>query len=256
MALADLYTKLIVSDEVRGRIPEQPTAAQIIASPLPAVSGAPILPIIQLTTTAGYGGRGARAQHAHRRRAARAARRSARRKPTSRPRRAFRSPPSTPRRRAPSRASPSHAASILALLLCLIGTLAITHLLETLRTRREGDSLEDVDPTGCSTRTPTRRRTQRRSSGEARNRPARASGAVRTGDPSGPRGHGRPGRHRGPTAGRAPALDLPRRSRCSLIGALLVVRRPGEPRARRRRRRARARLLPARAARLAHAARG
>src|SRR5215210_2429926 len=52
MALADLYTKLLVSDEVRTRIPGRPKEKQIVASPLPAVSGAPILPIIQLTVTA------------------------------------------------------------------------------------------------------------------------------------------------------------------------------------------------------------
>jgi hypothetical protein len=47
---------------------------------------------------------------------------------------------------APSRgiltASPTHTASILALLLCLIGTIAVTHLLEAIRLRREG-SIED-----------------------------------------------------------------------------------------------------------------
>src|SRR5215217_1126307 len=40
--LADLYTKLIVSDEVLASIPGHPSAGQIIASPLPAVSGTPI----------------------------------------------------------------------------------------------------------------------------------------------------------------------------------------------------------------------
>ena len=50
--LADLYTKLIVSDDVRGRSPSARRTQQIVASPLPAVSGAPILPIIQLDTLA------------------------------------------------------------------------------------------------------------------------------------------------------------------------------------------------------------
>ncbi len=52
MALADLYTKLILSDEVRRRIPEHPTPAQVDASPIDSVSGSPILPIIELVTTA------------------------------------------------------------------------------------------------------------------------------------------------------------------------------------------------------------
>ena len=49
---------------------------------------------------------------------------------------------------APSRgaltASPTHTASILALLLCLIGTIAVTHLLEAIRLRREGPTEDEV----------------------------------------------------------------------------------------------------------------
>ena len=53
LALADLYTKLIVVGRGPEPDPEQPSPAQITASPLPGVSGAPILPIIQLDTVAG-----------------------------------------------------------------------------------------------------------------------------------------------------------------------------------------------------------
>ena len=43
-------------------------------------------------------------------------------------------------------AGPSHTASILALLLCIIGTIAVTHLLESLRTRRRpAADLDELD---------------------------------------------------------------------------------------------------------------
>ena len=41
---------------------------------------------------------------------------------------------------------PSRMGSILAFLLCLIGAVAITHLLENLRTRRAAEPLADFDP--------------------------------------------------------------------------------------------------------------
>jgi hypothetical protein len=52
MQLADLYTQLLGSDQVRKRIPEKPKPTQITATAVPATSGAPILPIIHLVTTA------------------------------------------------------------------------------------------------------------------------------------------------------------------------------------------------------------
>jgi hypothetical protein len=42
--------------------------------------------------------------------------------------------------------SPSRMGSILAFLLCLIGAVAITHLLENLRTRRAAEPLAGFDP--------------------------------------------------------------------------------------------------------------
>jgi len=139
MALADLYTKLIVSDEVRRRIPEHPSATQVDASPIPAVSGAPVLPIIQLTVKAGSPA-AARKLNTHTVAALRG---------LLKQRQARNGIPLGERVQiatlnAPSpgvlTAGPSHTASILALLLCLIGTVAVTHLLEALRLRREGGS--------------------------------------------------------------------------------------------------------------------
>jgi hypothetical protein len=141
MALADLYTKLMLSDEVRRQIPERPTAAQVQADPIASVSGAPILPIIELTTNAASPA-AARELNLHTVAALRG---------LLKRRQASNDIPVGERvqiglMNAPSRgvltASPAHTASILALLLCLIGTIAVTHLLEAIRLRREG-AMED-----------------------------------------------------------------------------------------------------------------
>jgi hypothetical protein len=143
MALADLYTKLILSDEVRRRIPERPTPAQVDANPIASVSGAPILPIIELITMS----RSPRAAHdlnVHTVTALRG---------LLKVRQANNDIPVGERVQiailnAPSpgvlTASPTHTASILALLLCLIGTIAVTHLLEAIRLRREGAAEDEV----------------------------------------------------------------------------------------------------------------
>jgi hypothetical protein len=143
MALADLYTKLIVSDEVRTRIPERPAPSQITASPLPAVSGAPILPIIQLTTTAATPA-AARALNEHTADALRKLLQQRQSKNGISPAQSV----EISTLNAPSAgvlaAGPSHTASILALLLCLIGTVAVTHLLAALRPEPEVPEFDDV----------------------------------------------------------------------------------------------------------------
>jgi hypothetical protein len=140
MSLADLYTKLILSDEVRGRITERPGEGQIQASPLPAVSGAPILPIIQLTTTAATP-QAATQLNEHTADALRGLleQRQARNdiSPAQRVRISTLNAPSA----GILAKGPSHMGSILALLLCLIGTVAVTHLLASLRPEPEA-----VDP--------------------------------------------------------------------------------------------------------------
>jgi hypothetical protein len=143
MALADLYTKLILSDEVRRQIPERPTAAQVQADPIASVSGSPILPIIELTTKA-RSAAAARELNLHTVTALRG---------LLKQRQARNDIPVGERveigiLNAPSRGfltgSPTHTASILALLLCLIGTIAVTHLLEAIRLRREGPMEDQV----------------------------------------------------------------------------------------------------------------
>jgi hypothetical protein len=137
MELADLYTKLILSDEVRRRIPEHPTAAQVDASPIASVSGSPILPIIELNTKSGSSA-AARALNVH---TVTALREILRLRQTSndipvgeRVQIAVLNAPSP----GVITSSASHTASILALLLTLIGTVALTHILEAIRLKREG----------------------------------------------------------------------------------------------------------------------
>lgn len=142
--LADLYTKLIVSDEVLRLIPGHPTPAQILATPLPAVSGASILPIIQLDTLAESPTASTKLNH----NAAKALRDLIEE-------RAEKNDISPAQRVqittlvAPSpgvlATGPSYTASILALLLCLIATVAVTHLLENIRNRRENKELDEFE---------------------------------------------------------------------------------------------------------------
>lgn len=144
MTLADLYSTLIVSDEARSLIPEKPSASQIIASPLPAVSGVPVLPIIELTTTADTAA-GAQALNMHTADALRELLRERQAKADIAPAQRVQIQAVNAPSPGALTGRPSHAGSIIALLLCLIGTVAVTHLLEMLRTRRDGDSLENVD---------------------------------------------------------------------------------------------------------------
>jgi hypothetical protein len=144
LALADLYTKLIVSDEVLSRIPGQPSPAQIMASPLPGVSGAPILPIIQLDTVA-TSPEGAQTLNANTAEALRDL--LAERQEKNEITQAQSVQITTIKAPSPGALAngPSRTASILALLLVLIGTVAVTHLLENLRNRRDADTLDELE---------------------------------------------------------------------------------------------------------------
>jgi len=144
MALSDLYTKLIVSDEVLRRIPEHPSPTQIVASPLPGVSGAPILPIIQLDTISDSPA-AAQRLNLNASEALRKLLEERQEKNDISPAQSVQI--STIKAPEPGAltAGPSHMASILALLLCLIGTIAVTHLLENLRTRREAEPVDDLE---------------------------------------------------------------------------------------------------------------
>lgn len=142
--LADLYTKLIVSDEVLRLIPEHPSPLQILASPLPAVSGASILPIIQLDTLAESPAAATRL-NLNTAKALRDLIEQRARKNDIAP--AQRVQITTLVAPSPGKLAtgPSYTASILALLLCLIGTVAVTHLLENLRNRRETNDADEFE---------------------------------------------------------------------------------------------------------------
>jgi hypothetical protein len=142
MALADLYTKLLLSDDVRRRIPERPNEKQIVASPLPAVSGAPILPIIQLDVTAGTAA-GATQLNKHVVSALRGLLVEQQNRNDISPGQSVKistlNAPST----GALTTGPSHTASILVFLLFMIGTVALTHLLESLRPQDPGPAEYD-----------------------------------------------------------------------------------------------------------------
>lgn len=144
LALADLYTKLLVADEVLSRIPEQPSPAQITASPLPGVSGAPILPIIQLDTVAGSP-EAAQTLNANTAKALKDLLEERQRRNDISPAKSVQ----VTTLKAPSpgalASGPSRTGSILALLLCIVGTIAVTHLLENLRNRRDADRIDELE---------------------------------------------------------------------------------------------------------------
>ena len=145
MALADLYTKLLVSDDVRVRIPGRPSKSQIMASPLPAVSGAPILPIIELTVLAPTSAAATKLNHDSVQ-ALRGLLKERQERNDIAPAQSVKISVLNAPSRGALTSGPSRMGSILAFLLCLIAAVAITHLLENLRTRRAADELADLDP--------------------------------------------------------------------------------------------------------------
>jgi hypothetical protein len=131
-SLADLYTHLVTTDRVRARIPGHPDQSVISATLLPAVSGGPVLPIIQLVAKAPTAA-AARSLNVASFAALRDTliedQRSADIKPAGRVQLSV-IKASTPGSLVKG---PSHTASILAFLMCLIATLAVVHLLAGLR---------------------------------------------------------------------------------------------------------------------------
>jgi hypothetical protein len=139
--LADLYAKFLTSDDVLGRVPGRPKAAQITASPFLASSGGVVLPVIQLTADAPTRA-GARKLNEQ----------------------VFRSLSSLIEEQqvanaigagqrvavklidapeATLTAARKKTASILVLLICILGTVAVAHLLEALRPRPE-DTMDGI----------------------------------------------------------------------------------------------------------------
>lgn len=142
-ALGDLYAKFLTSDQVLSRVPGQPRTAEVMASPFAASQGGLLLPVIELTTM------GATAEAAQRTNASlyRALldfleeRQSA--NDISNAGRVELQLMVAPEVTLLSGRKPT--ASVLVLMLVLLGTVAVTHLLEALRIRRDNETLSIVD---------------------------------------------------------------------------------------------------------------
>jgi hypothetical protein len=146
--LADFYTQMAGSDQVRRRIPGKPKPEQIQVSLVPGTAGTPVLPIIKLTTNAGTAA-AARALNVAMMQALRSELAAAQAKngiaAGDRVQLASFNAASTPI----LTAARSRTASILALMLAIIGSIAVAHILASLRpgTEAEGEPLGEVyDP--------------------------------------------------------------------------------------------------------------
>ena len=142
--LAQLYAQLAVSDRVLDQLPERPDPAQIQAVPVEG-NAATQLPVIDLTTTAGSAAT-AKALNTDLVEALRGVLASDQASnditAEERTRIDLLNAPAPP----VMTAGRSYTASILALLLCVLGSVAVAHLLTALRGRRRGESeLESFD---------------------------------------------------------------------------------------------------------------
>jgi hypothetical protein len=138
-ALADLYSKFLTSDEVLRRVPEHPPVAAINASPFASSQGGQILPVIQLTTMAPTA-KLARDTNVHTFEALeKLIDQRAKQDGFERVRLELLVAPAV------SLADkPKPTASVLIFMLVMLGTVAITHLLEALRNRRQAQSLNAI----------------------------------------------------------------------------------------------------------------
>jgi hypothetical protein len=141
-ALGDLYSKFLTSDEVLRRVPEHPPAAAVVASPFASSQGGQVLPVIQLTTM-GPTAALAHSTNVHTYKAlvdVIAERANANGIPQGR--RIELKLLVAPAASLTSKPKPT--ASVLVLLLFGLGTLALTHLLEALRNRRQAQALNTI----------------------------------------------------------------------------------------------------------------
>jgi hypothetical protein len=137
-ALADLYSKFLISDEVLRRVPEHPQPAQVTASPFAAAQGGQVLPVIQLTTM------GATAEQAHaiNTHVFKALNdyidEGARANDIPKAKRVELEVLNAPEVALVAGRKPTM--SVLAFMFVMLGTLAVTHLLEALRNRRQSEA--------------------------------------------------------------------------------------------------------------------
>jgi hypothetical protein len=132
-ALADLYSRFLTSDDVLRLVPGRPTAANVEASPYAASQGGLLLPVIQLTTRS-VSATAAQQLNIDTFNGLRAHLRDEQRANSiARGRRVQLKILSTPKPALVSGRKPT--ASILVILLTIVGTLAVTHLLAAVRDR-------------------------------------------------------------------------------------------------------------------------
>jgi hypothetical protein len=135
---ADLYSKFLISDDVLRRVPEHPMPAQVMASPFASAMGGQVLPVIQLTT---MGESAAKAQtiNLHVFKALNefideGARQNDLPKAKRIELRILNSPEVT------LMSGRKPTMSVLAFMLVMLMTVAVTHLLEALRNRRQTEA--------------------------------------------------------------------------------------------------------------------
>jgi hypothetical protein len=141
--LGDLYSKFLTSDEVLSRVPEHPTAAQVMASPFAGSQGGLLLPVVQLTTLAQTGPKAQRLNLSVYKALRGFMDEQAAANHIVRAKRVELKLLVAPEVSLAS--GPKPTASVLAFLLVLLGTVAVTHLLEALRTRREAVALASIE---------------------------------------------------------------------------------------------------------------
>jgi hypothetical protein len=141
-ALGDLYSKFLTSDEVLRRVPEHPPAAAVIASPFASSQGGQVLPVIQLTTM-GPSARLAQTTNVHTYEALlKYLDEELDANDVPKARRVDLKMIVRPEVMLTSKPKPT--ASVLVFMLVMLGTVAITHILEALRNRRQTQVLNSI----------------------------------------------------------------------------------------------------------------
>jgi hypothetical protein len=136
--LGDLYSKFLISDDVLSRVPEHPTPGMVVASPFASAQGGQVLPVVQLTTM----GPSAEAAHQINTHVYKGLLdfldERARANNIPRAGRVEVKLLSAPEVTLVSGHKPTM--SVLAFMLVMLATLALTHLLEALRNRRQSEA--------------------------------------------------------------------------------------------------------------------
>jgi hypothetical protein len=138
-ALADLYSKFLTSDEVLRRVPEHPPVAAINASPFASSQGGQILPVIQLTTMAPTAKLARDVNVNTYKSLVELIDERAKQDKFERVRLQLLVAPAVS-----LTDKPKPTMSVLVFMLVMLGTVAVAHLLEALRNRRQAQSLDAI----------------------------------------------------------------------------------------------------------------